>query len=423
MTLGLLPLYVLLVLAGTALEPRSARKLAFLGLVSFALGLAAYAVSPGSDDLGAIAAAAAASKDAFFVVNTALLLLGVALSLAAALIAIYRGPPISPGRALALLCLGAFGTWTLAPLTDKSGGWRPVLCAGVLVAAGLVTGAAASRIRPVTAAPDRPRIAWPGVRSGSPYLGVLFGLAILGIVTGQHVGLVFVGLWLAAGVDFLDRRPRQAARIPWLVVVTLVLAPIWWFMGTVAGPEGLRLGALPEIPFSPAAERLVALALGLVAWSFLGLWPMGRVFPGGLLAPLGIALWLRVLSPGAPGGAQHWQPLFVPLGLLGLWGAAITRRGPAACNALAFIALASQAPGSIPAALILGATGLALEIAPSGTPRSAAERLAWMLVVLALPFGFEAGFRAQVIYTLLAGAGTALACWNTMGRQPDPTEQ
>jgi hypothetical protein len=113
----------------------------------------------------------------------------------------------------------------------------------------------------------------------------------------------------------------------------------------------------------------------------------------------------------------------VPLGLLGLWGAAITGRGPAACNALAFIALASQAPGSIPAALILGATGLALEIAPAGTPRSAAERLAWMLVVLALPFGFEAGFRAQVIYTLLAGAGTALACWTTMGRQPDPTEQ
>jgi hypothetical protein len=153
MTLGLLPLYVLLVLAGTALEPRSARRLAFLGLVSFALGLAAYAVSPGSDDLGTIAAAAAASKDAFFVVNTALLLLGVALSLAAALIAIYRGPPISPGRALALLCLGAFGTWTLAPLTDKSGGWRPVLCAAVLVAAGLVTGAVARR---------KIRIALPG---------------------------------------------------------------------------------------------------------------------------------------------------------------------------------------------------------------------------------------------------------------------
>jgi hypothetical protein len=110
----------------------------------------------------------------------------------------------------------------------------------------------------------------------------------------------------------------------------------------------------------------------------------------------------------------------MPLGVLGLWASAIAGRGPDACNALAFIALASEAPGALPAVLILGATGLALDTAPARVPGSAAQRLAWMLVALALPFVFEAGFRAQVIYTLIAGAGTALACWTSLGREPLP---
>ncbi|HZE75129.1 MAG TPA: hypothetical protein VE091_07445, partial [Gemmatimonadales bacterium] len=116
MPVGLLPLYVLLVLAATAVEPPAARRLAFVGLVSFALGLAAYAVSPGSDDLIGIARAAPASADAFFRVNTGLLLLGAIVCAVAAAHAIRRGPTPSAGRALALLGIGGFVLWSLAPL-------------------------------------------------------------------------------------------------------------------------------------------------------------------------------------------------------------------------------------------------------------------------------------------------------------------
>jgi hypothetical protein len=419
-SLGLLPLYVLLVLAGTAVEPTAARRLSFLGLVAFALGLAAYAVSPGADDIRAIESAAAGSDDAFFVVNTALLLVGVGLSLYAAVIAIYRGPPISPGRALALLCSGGLGIWMIAPLIARSGAWRPVLTAVAMVGLALLTGLGMPRVKRVWAGSGQPVIAWPGVKSASPLLGGGFGLAALAVVVGPHVGVVFAGVWVAGLVDFLDRRRRGMMRIPSLVAATLVLGPLWWFMSTVAGPDGLSIGSLPEVPFSPAAERLVALVLGFVVWALMGLWPTNRIFPDGLLAPLGIGLWLRVLSPAAAGGSEHWQPLFMPLGVLGLWASAIAGRGPDACNALAFIALASEAPGALPAVLILGATGLALDTAPARAPGSAAQRLAWMLVALALPFVFEAGFRAQVIYTLIAGAGTALACWTSLGREPLP---
>jgi len=420
MAIGLLPLYVLLVLSASAVEPAAARRLAFVGLVSFALGVAAYAVSPGSDDVRAVAEAAGTSGDVFFAVNTGLLLLGLVLGVAAALLAIHRGPPVSPGRALALLGIGSFALWVLAPLTGRSGGWRPVLVLAVLGGVGFVGGAATTIVRRGRRDLRDYGVEWPGVRSGSVVRAIGFGLGALGVVAGPHAGLAFGGLVLAATADFLERRHRGRARVPWLPGALLVLAPVWWFMATVAGPVGLKLSALPEIPFSPAAERLIALPLGLVAWALLGLWPMHRLFPDGLLAPLGIALWLRVASPAAAGGLEHWQPLLVPLGVVGLWGAAVTGRGSSACNALVFIALASEGPGSVPAALILGATGLALGIAPARAPRSAAERLAWMLVALALPFAFEAGFRTQVTYTLLAGAGTALACWTSLGRSAEP---
>jgi hypothetical protein len=417
MPVGLLPLYVLLVLAATAVEPPAARRLAFVGLVSFALGVAAYAVSPGSDDLIGIAGAAAASTDAFFRVNTGLLLLGVIVCAGAAVHAIRRGPTPSAGLALALLGIGGFVLWTIAPLIARSGGWRPAVAAAAMALLALVAGVAIRGLRGGRSQPEPAPVEWPGARSRSPALAAGFGVGALATIAGRDAGVVFVGLGLSALTDFLDRR-RSGARFPWLPLATLVLAPAWWFMATVAGPAGLSLAALPEIPFSPAAERLVAIPLGLVSWAFLGLWPMHRRFPDGLLAPLGIALWLKVASPAVAGGLEHWQPLFVPLGVLGLWGAAATGRGPAAYNALAFVALASEAPSSATAALILGASGLGLRIAPARAPRNAAQRLAWMLAALALPFAFEAGFRAQVIYTLVAGAGTALAGWISMDRTP-----
>jgi hypothetical protein len=419
MAVGLLPLYVLLVLAATAVDPPAARRIAFIGLVSFALGVAAYAVNPGSDDLADIARAAAGSNDAFFRVNTGLLLLGVGMCGVATLYAIRSGSAIASGRALALLGVGGFAVWVLGPLVARSGGWRPALAAVGLAALALVGGAAARRLGEMgRRSPDRPG-EWPGARGGSLGLAAAFGVGALAAVAAPHAGVVFLGLGLSAAADFLDRRRRGLGRVPWLPAAALVLAPAWWFMAAVAGPVGLRLSTLPEIPFSPTAERLLALPLGLVAWAFLGLWPMHRLFPDRLLAPLGIALWLRVASPAVAGGLEHWQPLLVPLGVLGVWGAAVTGRGAAACNALAFVALVSEAPTSVPAAIVLGATALALRIAPARTPRAAGERLAWMLAAVVLPFTFEAGFRAQVTYTLVAGAGTALACWTSVGRSPD----
>jgi hypothetical protein len=192
-------------------------------------------------------------------------------------------------------------------------------------------------------------------------------------------------------------------------------------MATIAGPVGLRIASLGDVPLSPRAEVLLALPLALVAWSCLGLWPAHRLFPGGLLAPLGLALWLRVARPALASGLDHWQPLLMPLGVLGIWGGAITGRRAAALNALAFVALATEGPGSPGGALLLVAAALALgasrRLEASEAWRGLAEQLAWAVALLALPLVLEAGFRRQVTYTLATAAGTAVAVW--LGLAPE----
>jgi hypothetical protein len=159
--------------------------------------------------------------------------------------------------------------------------------------------------------------------------------------------------------------------------------------------------------------------LALVVWGCLGLWPAHRLFPGGLLAPLGVVLWLRVARPALADGLDHWQPLLMPLGVLGVWGGGMNGRSPVALNALAFVALASAAGGSA-AALLLAAAALALAAsrAPAGSAPAGrlAERLAWSVVILALPLLLEAGFRRQVTYTVAAAGGAAVAVW--LGFEP-----
>jgi hypothetical protein len=102
----------------------------------------------------------------------------------------------------------------------------------------------------------------------------------------------------------------------------------------------------------------------------------------------------------------------MPLGVLGVWGGAVTGRSAGVLNALAFVALASEAGGSPAAALVLAAAAVALaEGRGPGALRGLVERLSWTIAVLVLPLVLEAGFRRQVAYTLAAAGGAAAAVW------------
>jgi hypothetical protein len=103
----------------------------------------------------------------------------------------------------------------------------------------------------------------------------------------------------------------------------------------------------------------------------------------------------------------------VPIGLIGLWGAAVTGRRASALSAMGFVTLASGAPGSGLAALLLAGAAVAVGPWSSWTApiRELVQRLGWASAALVLPGALEAGFRSEVTYTLAAAAGLALALW------------
>jgi hypothetical protein len=245
-------------------------------------------------------------------------------------------------------------------------------------------------------------------RAGAALL--LIGGAL--VLAGPHVGLVVGGMVLASvGAERTFR--RGARRIPVLPLVTLLmLGPAYWLLRTVAGPIGLGVGTLEQVPLSTAAARLLALPLGLVAWAWMGLWPLHGVVRPLTLAPLGAALWLRVATPAVAEGLAHWRPLFVALAVAGLWHAAAAGRLGSVLVALAFAALASLGPQSSAAAALLIAAAFTLELP---RPKAGAalvtfevfRRLGFAASAVGAMLAFMAGLRAEVVLTVLAAVGLA----------------
>jgi hypothetical protein len=195
-------------------------------------------------------------------------------------------------------------------------------------------------------------------------------------------------------------------------VLTLLLVPAYWLLATIAGPLGLRLAGLPQIPLSPAAELLVLPALLLAAWAIAGLWPLQRQLPGALTASAGALLLARVAQALGASGLEYWQPLVAPVIVLGLWNAAAYGRWPLLLAGGGVLALAAGTRAGNPAGLGLVATGLALELFATGLVprplRRAIEVAAWPLVTIVGVPALRAALGGQVVYTALGTVGLAL---------------
>jgi hypothetical protein len=249
-----------------------------------------------------------------------------------------------------------------------------------------------------------------GPRQISRAGGGLLMIGALLALAGPHVGLVIGGMVVASvGAELVFRAGR---RIPVLPLITLALLPAYWLLDAVAGPVGLSVEMLGQLPLSPAAARLLALPLGLVAWAWLGLWPLHGVVRPALLAPLGAALWLRVAWPAAADGLAHWQPIFVTLAVVGLWHAAADGRLASVFVALGFLAFATLGDASVAAGVVLLGAGLTLKLPRPmhGAPLvafDALRRLGLASSAVGATIAFMAGLRAEVVLTVVAAAGLA----------------
>lgn len=245
--------------------------------------------------------------------------------------------------------------------------------------------------------------------AGFPFLGAVLGTGV--VAFGPHLAVVFAGAMLTAWSAWvLERGSGLAGRLPLAPALTLLLVPLYWLLDTIAGPESLAIRALPQIPMSPAAERLAAPGLLVVSWALSGLWPFHRQLPGALTAPACGLLLYRVGLEVMPDGLAHWRPAAFPVLVVGIWHAALGGRPELLAVGGGLLGLASLNDDGIAGAAWLLAAGVGLEVLRRTRVDSKAARV--IVAVLAAWGGFEAatgGLRAEVVYTVLAAAGVAVA--------------
>ena len=405
--------WLFLAFGSALLREARLRRVAAGGLVSLGLGLAAWRVSSPEG----FVAAPESLGDGFLVVNGGLLLLGLALPAWAAVRQGFGRRDLAPALAVALGVVMA--GWLCAGLVIAAG-FRVAASAGALGLAGAVlirggralasTGPAEELARRILGEPLRPRFA---ASRRERWLAAGTVAAAVAAAVGGDLALVFFGTIAAAwGAYFFFHSPGPRPA-PFAPALAMLLVPAYWLLRTIAGPVGLDLDALPTVPLSPAAESLVTPALLLVAWGVSGLWPFHRQVPGALLGPVGGLLLLRIGHPLVPGGLEQWQPLAVPVLVVGLWHAAARDRWPLAAAGAGLLGVVTLSPAGAAGAAWLFGAGLMLELSgmrpPSdGRVTRAITTSAWVAAAWGGLLVLEVGLRSEVVYSVLGAAGLAL---------------
>ncbi len=392
-----------------------ARRLAAGGLACLGLGLAAGRATF-ADSSGALASPASAGTG-FLVVNGGFLLLGLAL-------VVWAVGSGGRGRRRAVPILAvALGVILVVRLSAGSLlAAGPLRAAGSALALGLAgvgllglgraisaTGPARAIGRRLFSAPLQPT---SSAISSAGWRGAALAVGTAATALGPHVAVVFLGVVVTAWSGYVLFPAPIGRTVPVTPLLSLLLLPGYWFLATVAGPEGLSIAALPLVPLSPAAELLIAPALLLVAWGAAGLWPLQRQVAGAFTGPAAVLLLSRIALPLAADGLAYWRPVVVPLLILGMAHAAARSRWPLLAVGGALLGVAGATPaGAMGAGWLIG-SALVLEVSsmvslPGGVTR-VARVVGWVSAAWGGLLVVEGGLRGEVVYTALGTVGLAL---------------
>ncbi len=369
----------LVVLAGViALPASSLRRHCSLAASAFAIGTAALPAGPHP-------------------VTAGFLLIAILGALACGFRAGPRGAPLGLG--------GAVATWASRGFLASTG-WGSSLVGAVAVAASAAPLLWLRGLLPTMPAPR--------LRSIRPMTVGILALFLSPMLLAPHLSLVFLGAAGASWAVWLTAPTGERARWPVIpALVTIVLLAGYLFMATVAGPEGLAMSGLADLPFSPAAETPLAAALLIASWLSSGLWPLHRWGSAPLLAPVAALLLVRVGLVASPAGMEHWRALAAPLAMLGIWHAAAARWAPGLSVGAAWLALTTGGASGIAAAAWLLPSALALEfVGPEAEgerwPRRWGRDLALFYAGWGGFLALRAGLHGEVVYSVLSAAGAAI---------------
>jgi hypothetical protein len=394
---------------------RSVRQTAGLAAATFALGHASLDIALELAGATDHALALRALRGFAFRTDAALEVIGVGLAVSAAVLA-WRAERREGEMVAAALSIGAASAmlFIAAPHARAAGPFACLGIAAVLTAVGMIVLGAVDRI-PNAVRP--PRLPGPVPRPALVTIGIGGALVVaaphLYAVIGGAIGAALAAQWIA--------RTSGGSRIPLLPLLAIpALGFVAYYMQVIAAPIGLSLEALRNGPFSPAAESMLIVPLALGAIGYFGLWPLHRLLPGPALAVIGVALLVRLGAGVLPEGLAAWRTVFVPAGVIALWGAAARRRPELVAAAFAWMACFAPASGGAEGAWLVAGAALAGAVLTGAMPvdRARSDRLRLPLRIAAAVAGGTGAalalaglLRAEVVYAVLAWAGVATAVY------------
>lgn len=411
-----LPLAVAAVLA--RLPP--ARRLGWLGALAFALGAASVrvalrlALDQAADPLWVAALPTLSLR-----IDAGLQLLGAMLALGSGAWSALRSRSGIDRASAVIAVLTAVAMIVVAGPLIRIGGYLPTLAAATALGIGAAfIGATLALVRDRISAsrgkPPSPRGSAP--RSGRWSLALLVGG--LAVLFTPHLDLVFGGAIVAAAAAYALQRRVGAVRLPiFPAVVAGALGFAGYYLHVIAGPDGVWLAALPEAPLSAAAQALIVPALALGAVGFFVFRPLGSLPPGPWLAPIGVALLLRVGAEALPLGMDGWRTVTIPIGVAAAWAAAVTRRPLLLASAAAWMACFAPAGGGAAGAWILalvsvggaGVGSAARRLATATFASTARECVLAALAALGAALALDGLLRAEVVYTVMSAGAAAFS--------------
>jgi hypothetical protein len=249
------------------------------------------------------------------------------------------------------------------------------------------------------APPDGPAVAW-------------LGMAALGLVLGilaPHALLILAGAMLAAVAGHVGfRRLGGVGKLPLLPILTLpLLLVVAYYLRVIAGPIGLSVAAFPDVPLSPAAQLMLAPSLIIAAGLLAGPIVLRRWLPGSAFALVGIALMIRLGHPLLGDALPGWESLFIPIGILLLWLAALAGAWSPAAGISAWIVAMVVTPAAPEGAWLLGTAALAGVIRRLAASEGGMSLVLKLLVATSGAAGAAAALAAllahQVVYATIAG--------------------
>jgi hypothetical protein len=233
-------------------------------------------------------------------------------------------------------------------------------------------------------------------------------LGAIGAVVSPHA-LVVLGCAVLAALG-AHAAYRRAGLVGWFPLLPVVVIAVAVFEGyslhTIAGPVGLSMSHLADVPMSPAAQVALAPALIIAAGLFAGPIVLRRWLPGSGLAIVGVALMLRAVHPLMGDMLSGWETLFMPVSVLLLWCATLADAREAAVGTGAWLVTLVAAPGAAEGAWLLAAAAALLALSRWRPGAPAVHTVTLALAAGCAAAGAAAGvaaiLRHQVVYATLA---------------------